>query len=829
MKRPLVVVALLYGGGIVLGDFVSAPLFLLLFVSLALALAALVWKRARLVLLTALLLLTGWTNFIFRTAVISPHDVRNLMEQRTELVTVRGKLSETPFHRVYEHDDKESFRTMAQIELSELRFNRQTNWLPSVGTVAVSTPGILASNFFGGQQVEVTGILFSPKPPVAEGIFDYQTYLRRQGIYYQLKSGSVADWKVVEGEKPLPTPVSDRFCEWAKRTLAIGLPNEDEPLRLLWTMTLGWKTALTGEVAEPFMRSGTMHVFAISGLHIALISGILISVLRVARVPRGVCGLIVIPLIWFYTGVTGWQASAIRSTIMMTIIIAGWSLKRPSDLLNSLSAAALIILLLDPRQLFQASFQLSFFVVLSLALFVPVLEKIRRRWLQPDPMLPAQLRPRWKRWLDLPIGWVSASFATSLAAWLGSIPLIAYYFHLFTPVSLLANLIVVPLSGFALAANLASLVVGGWFPGGAELFNHAAWLFMLLMIRVSEWAAHLPGGCFQITAPSVWAFVFYYGLLITLLAGWLKKSRVRPWAIAGLSAVAVAWLVHWQHERSATRLTILPLGGGSAIYFDAPGKDNDLLVDCGNEPAVQFVMKPFLRAQGVNEIERLLLTHGDLRHVGGMDFMEKNFPARQILTSDFSFRSPAYRKIIGELEKAPGRWKKINRSDQLGEWTVLHPDTKDRFPQGDDGAMVLLGDVKGTRVLLLSDLGRPGQKVLLERAPDLRADIVVAGLPRENEPLGEALLDAIKPRLIIVADSEFPATERASPELRGRLARRNIPVLYTREVGGVKLTFGSGAWDLLASDGQKFSSRTIAVRTPSLPLQNSSAGDGREQ
>src|SRR5260221_6202756 len=141
-------------------------------------------------------------------------------------------------------------------------------------------------------------------------------------------------------------------------------------------MTLGWKTALNNEVADPFMRSGTMHIFAISGLHIALIAGILVSLLRVLKVPRAACGLIVIPLIWAYTGVTGWQASAIRSTVMMTIIIAGWSLKRPSDLLNSLAAAAFIILLWEPQQLFQASFQLSFSVVLSLALFGRHFDKV---------------------------------------------------------------------------------------------------------------------------------------------------------------------------------------------------------------------------------------------------------------------------------------------------------------------------------------------------------------------------------------------------------------------------------------------------------------------
>ena len=102
-----------------------------------------------------------------------------------------------------------------------------------------------------------------------------------------------------------------------------------------------------------------MHIFAISGLHIAFIATILVSLLKVVRVRRRISGIIVIPLLWFYIGATGWQPSAIRSAVMMTIIIAGWIFKRPSDLLNSLAAAALVILLWDPQALFSASFQLS--------------------------------------------------------------------------------------------------------------------------------------------------------------------------------------------------------------------------------------------------------------------------------------------------------------------------------------------------------------------------------------------------------------------------------------------------------------------------------------
>src|SRR2546425_1169279 len=253
---------------------------------------------------------------------------------------------------------------------------------------------------------------------------------------------------------------------------------------------------------------------------------------------------------------------------MMTVIIAGWSLRRPSDLLNSLAAAAFIILIWDPQQLFQASFQLSFFVVLSLALFTPVLGRIRQSWLQPDLLLPPEFLPRWRRWLYWLANKVGAALTTSLAAWLGSIPLVAYYFHFLTPVSLLANLVVVPLSSLALTSNLASLIVGGWFSTGAEWFNNSAWLFMLLMVRTSEWAAHLPGGCFNVATPSSIAFILYYATLVSLMAGWIFKPRIRVWVMAVLGLLSAICLADWQAKRSTARLTILPLNGGDAIYLD---------------------------------------------------------------------------------------------------------------------------------------------------------------------------------------------------------------------------------------------------------------------
>ena len=117
---------------------------------------------------------------------------------------------------------------------------------------------------------------------------------------------------------------------------------------------------------------------------------------------------------------------------------------------------------------------------------------------------------------------------------------------------------------------------------------------------------------------------------------------------------------------------------------------------------------------------------------------------------------------------------------------------------------MLLAKFYRVRVLLLSDLGRDGQSALLGRTNDLRADVVIAGLPDAGEPLCDALLDAVQPKVIVVADSEFPANRRASRTLHERLDQRKIPVFYTRAAGAVKIVMRPDGWDLKTMGGQKF-------------------------
>jgi len=805
-KQPLFPVAIFYAAGILTGSAFTVSPSLLLAASLGLAVVTMAWRRARGILLGLLVFLAGWTNLSLHTEILSPNDLRLILGDQPEIVTLRGTLHDTPRLRVIERGEQEAWRTMAQVDVAALRPNRQT-WRPAAGCVAVTTPGEM-TNLFAGQTVEITGVAGLPPIAVAEGTFDYRAYLKQLGIYYQLKAGSERDWQILAS--PAAAPLADRFRAWARRALALGLPVEDESLRLEWALTLGWKPALTEEVAEPFVQAATYHIFAVDGLRMAIVFGIFFGLFRVLGLPRAACGIVLLPLIWFYVALTGWPASAIRATVMLTVVIGGWILRRPVSFLNSLFAAAVIILVWQPQQLFQAGFQLSFLVVLCLILMLPPVNEFLSRRLAPDPLLPASLYPRWREWLRVPSRYLGDLLLTSFAAWVGSLPLVAYYFNIITPVSTPANVAAVPLCGLVLVSNLTSLMLAGWYPGAAELFNHAGW-FLMECIRVSShWFAGRPGAFFYIAAPTLFTSVLYYALLLAALTGWLFKPRLRAYRITLAVVPVLCWCWHCGRECAVTRLTILPANGGFAVYSDSFGTQNDLLVDCGNTNSVALVTKPFLRAQGVNRLSRLVLTHGDLRHVGGAEIVEDLFSVKRVCASPVRFRSPAYRRIMADVGQTSGRLEQVSRGSRLGAWTVLHPEPTDRFPQADDNALVLAGTFGGARVLLLSDLGRPGQDALLERTSDLRADIVVTGLPSASEALCDPLLDAIQPRAIIVADSEFQASERASPKLCERLAQRNVLVVYTRSSGAATIEFRGQGWNLRTMSGISKSSHDVA-------------------
>ena len=180
-----------------------------------------------------------------------------------------------------------------------------------------------------------------------------------------------------------------------------------------------------------------------------------------------------------------------------------------------------------------------------------------------------------------------------------------------------------------------------------------------------------------------------------------------------LISLAIFGLWQWQSSRDETDLTVLALNGGHAIYVDADGRNTDWLINCGNDNAVKFTLKDFLRAQGVNKIPRLVLTEGDVKNCGGAPALDELFGVGELWTSGERFRSAAYREAVAQFEKNPSRHKILNGGATNGVWEILFPPPENKVAKADDRPLVLRGNFRGTKILLLSDLSRAGQSALL--------------------------------------------------------------------------------------------------------------------
>lgn len=798
MQRPLLKVAVVYTAGILFGEFLHAPLWFLVVSCIVAILACFLIPKARSICFPVLFLLLGWTNMIWRTAVISPSDLRTLVGDQPEIVTVRGRLDTSPIEHIFERHNEEAMRTVSYLTVDAVA--RGANWQRATGKIMVTTPDLLGADYFTGREVQVNGVLHKPSGPFAAGLFDAKTFLQRKGIYYQLRVSSSNDWQTIGNAS---RPLCDRFFDYAKKTLALGLPEDDLATRLIWTLVLDWKAPLTHDIQEPLVKAGTFHIFAVDGLRIGLITTMFVGLLQTLQVPRRFAGVLALAGIAFYVVLTGMPPSAIRAGIMAAVIICGWIVKRPADALNSLFAAAIVILAWDPQQLFQAGFQLSFIVVLVIIL---IYERIHR-WIAkpfaPDPFLPQQLvrESFWHGgWMTYPRNFLIGTMAISIASWLGAIPLTANYFHVFNIVSTPANFVVVPLTGLVLISCLGSLILGAWLPSVAVLFNNASWSLMKCIIAISQWCVHWRPSAFNVSSPTLLTTISFYTLLLALITGWIFKNKYKRHAIVTLSCLSLACVTQWLMPKP-TILHILPLSGGQCVLVDSGGPKTDLLIDTGDEQSAQRITKPFLQAQGINWFDSCCLSVAHVSAMGGVEIVQTNFAINRLVTSATRNRSVAYKRVIAKLEQQPEARRMITAGDSLSGWNVLHPSSDDQFSRGDDNAVVLHRTFGNTSVLLLSTLGRAGQLALLERNPNLHADIVVAGLPANDEPLCPQLLEALKPKVIVIVDSEFPATRRASNELQERLATSTAHVIYCRDIGAVSLSFRSNKWELLDANG----------------------------
>lgn len=593
-----------------------------------------------------------------------------------------------------------------------------------------------------GDRVDLSGIVLRPEEVRNPGEFDFATFLRRNGFAAQFTgSGGLERCRVLAHGQGNPVMAAAlRSRDWIGRAVTADLEDSPDIAATVRTMVLGTREKTPQEIEDAFRASGTMHIFAVSGLHIALFAMILTFTLSRTPLPRGWIVLLSLGLMVFYVFVTGLRPSAWRAAIMVALVLMGPWWNRESNLFNSLAAAALLLLGWDTRQLFQAGFVLSFGVLLAIALFQKPMSRaadfMLGRSTAPDPFLPEQLwTPRQRGWYGCR-RWLCDSLGLSFASTVGTMPLMVGYFSMITPIGIVANLFLVTLSVWILAVACASLLcTAAGLSGVSILWNNANWGLAWCSIGLAKFFAGLPAGHVRVDPARLW--------------------RGNP-----------------------CELTVLALDhGGGAARIDTPS-GRQWLVDCGGLRHWNSTLRPHLERAPVNVLDGLILTHVDAYHSGALPALETMFHPRQI-----------WRGENGKNRE--GNFLSTGRVLALDERTrleVLFPPASWKASVADDQALVLRLECRGWRVLMMSDAGFVTEKALLASGLDLRADVLVKGRHGSDFSGLPEFVNAVKPAALIYTNCRFPEGERAPDSWRDRMAAKGIMIFDQAKTGGVTVS-----------------------------------------
>lgn len=401
---------------------------------------------------------------------------------------------------------------------------------------AQAAPGVAVRR---GATLRVKGVIESvPREPERGG---FDEYLVNAGVQFKLRRARAL-------EEIAPPGIVDRFAEGVaarmETALSAGLGDKPHLRSIYLAMLLGRKAELGDEQEEIFLKSGTLHLFAISGLHIGAMALALHGALLLARMPRRVAVVMELLVLWIYVQATGAPPSAVRAWIMIAFLRAAQELRWPGNAISAIAASALVVLLLDPFQLFGASFQMSYAVVASLLLLgIPLSDRVDA-WFKPFRFLP---EPAW-RWWQKRTAWLGRSIlqgaAICFAATLISMPMTVAVFGWFTPGAFFANLLVVPMAVAVVSAGFCATCTGllgiPWLP---VLFNHAGALVIATMEWMLSKVVEVPGIARQAEFRADWmGGALIVAILAMLLAGYEGRWRgaIRVWVPAGVVVAALA-------------------------------------------------------------------------------------------------------------------------------------------------------------------------------------------------------------------------------------------------------------------------------------------------
>ncbi|NOX56399.1 MAG: DNA internalization-related competence protein ComEC/Rec2, partial [Planctomycetes bacterium] len=685
---------------------------------------------------------------LFASEQSSPAIIEAVVVSQPQVHTLRsdGRLREWP----------PPVRSICVVECQALRSGKDRR--PVSGRARLQTFGRL-SNLQMGDEIIIYGHFRRPRGPSNPGEFDFRRYLRRQRIHCLIWADSP---EAVRSTGERQDRMLARLRSHAREVCQAGLRRYLSPrgLPVAKALLLGDRTGITEEVRKAFVESGTMHLLAISGLHVGILAMFLWSLARLLRLPPSGLAALVLAGVGVYAFVTDARPPVLRATILIAITVAVFPCYRRVLSANSLAVAALILLFRNPSDLFEPGAQLSFVAVIALLWSA---RRFRRRDQTGGPDLDWQWGGWLRQVLQPCLRWLRRGYAMSTAVWLFSAPLVAGYFNVVCPVGLIINVLLIPIVvltlwfGFGLIASITAL------PSLAPVFGFGFDRLLGVLLDVVALASTWRLGHLYIPDIPVWWGLGFYVLLAGLVASgrsrqitWITTRGLAAWLVFGL------WTGLQPSSPQSLRCTFLDVGHGCAVLVETPG-GRTLLYDVGtlhNPHRATKLVEGALWSSGRSCVDLLILSHSDSDHYNGAPELFGDVPVgKLVLTRSFLqldqegvndvCQAAASHGVRVELVWAGDRI----RLDRNVVGTVLHPAPDFVGEHDNANSLVVLIEFAGRRILLCGDIDGNGLDALL-RQPPRTIDVLMAphhGSKRSNRP---ELAGWARPRLLVVSGDD---------------------------------------------------------------------------
>lgn len=632
-----------------------------------------------------------------------------------------------------------------------------------------------------GDRILMFGKLSEPFEERNPGEFNYKRYLRLHNIYKIFNVTGYDNIEVINSDNLnyFNQKIIYPAREFASKNIDEFIGGDEGAF--LKGLVTGERQDISKKVKEDFVKTGVMHIIAVSGLNVAYIIlsvTLILSLFRVPHVPRVITILI---FLFFYCFFTGAPASIIRATVMGSLLLISGIVQRKTNIFNIVGLAVLVILIYDSKQLYDPGFILSFSAVLSMIIIYEKFSKIFLKKINDSKI-------KYKKAVYNILGLI----LVTLAAQIGTLPITTYYFEKISFASLAANAVMVPLSNISLAIGffqIASAPFSSVISSVIADANYFLLKFQLYFINILASLKFSYTNFYRFDALNSISYFLILGIIITA-----KKETLKLRFIISVVIIAVLFLFNLDYG-SRLRITFLYTGQGDCTLLETPD-GSTILVDCGTKEfrysSGESTITPYLKRRGISKIDLLILTHLHNDHIGGIEPILKNFEIRKVITNgsgeNSKLKATMYR-IITE-EKIPV--EEMYSGDYIEGYGnlrlyFLNPVQYDSLHINEHTKSIVLKLQYGkTNAVLTGDLSFEGEKIISDKYGNfLRSDILKIPHHGSKNASSVPFLLNCKPEYAVISCGRDNVFGHPSDAVLAKLEILNSKVLRTDKDGAV--------------------------------------------